>query len=81
MLAKVYSAGLLGLKAQPVEVEVDLSAGLHTFHIVGLPDKAVNESRERVSSAVKNSGFRPPERSRRRVTVNLAPAHLKKEFH
>ena len=79
MLAKVYSAGLLGLKAQPVEVEVDLSAGLHTFHIVGLPDKAVNESRERVSSAVKNSGFRPPERSRRRVTVNLAPAHLKKE--
>lgn len=79
MLAKVYSAGLLGLKAQPVEVEVDLSTGLHVFHIVGLPDKAVNESRERVSSAVKNSGFRPPEQSRCRVTINLAPAHLKKE--
>ncbi len=79
MLAKVYSAGLVGLRAQPIEVEVDLPTGLHYFHIVGLPDKAVNESRERVSSAVKNSGFQPPERSRRRVIVNLAPAHLKKE--
>ena len=79
MLAKVYSAALVGLKAQPVEVEVDLSGGLHTFHIVGLPDAAVNESKERVSSAIKNSGISPPQRSRRRLIVNLAPADLKKE--
>jgi magnesium chelatase family protein len=79
MLSKVYSAALVGLKAQPIEVEVDLSVGLHTFHIVGLPDKAVNESRERISSAIKNSGASPPEQSRRRVIVNLAPANLKKE--
>lgn len=79
MLAKVYSAALVGLKAQPIEVEVDLSSGLHSFHIVGLPDKAVNESKERVSSAVKNSGASPPEHSRRRVIINLAPAHLKKQ--
>jgi len=79
MLAKVYSAALVGLKAQPIEVEVDLSTGLHSFHIVGLPDQAVNESKERVSSAIKNSGASPPEHSRRRVIVNLAPAHLKKQ--
>ncbi len=79
MLAKVYSAGLIGLRAQPIEVEVDLPTGLYSFHIVGLPDKAVNESKERISSAVKNSGFKPPEHSRRRLIVNLAPAHLKKE--
>ena len=58
-LAKVYSAALLGLEAQVVEVEVDLSGGLHAFHIVGLPDAAVNEAKERVSSAIKNSGLTP----------------------
>jgi len=79
MLAKVYSAGLVGLRAQPIEVEVDLPTGLYSFHIVGLPDKAVNESKERICSAIKNSGFQPPEHSRRRIIVNLAPAHLKKE--
>jgi len=79
MLAKVYSAALVGLKAQPVEVEIDLSAGLHAFHIVGLPDTAINESKERVSSAIKNSGISPPQHSRKRVIVNLAPADLKKE--
>jgi len=79
MLAKVYSAALNGLKAQPVEVEVDLLTGLHSFNIVGLPDLAVQESKKRVSSAVKNSGASPPEYSRRRVVVNLAPADLKKQ--
>ncbi|MFH0907014.1 MAG: YifB family Mg chelatase-like AAA ATPase [bacterium] len=79
MLAKVYSAALVGLEARPVEVEVDLSSGLHSFQIVGLPDKAVNESKERVSSAVRNSGATSPQHSRRRVIVNLAPADLKKQ--
>jgi magnesium chelatase family protein len=78
MMAKVYSAALVGLEAQPVEVEVDLSVGLYCFQIVGLPDKAINESKERISSAIKNSGLRPPQHSRRRVIVNLAPADLKK---
>ena len=55
-IAKVYSAAVVGLDAQPIEVEVDLSSGLHAFQIVGLPDAAVNESKERVSSAIKNSG-------------------------
>lgn len=79
MPAKVFSAAVIGLDCQPIEVEVDMTVGLHCFHIVGLPDMAVNESRERVSSAVKNSGISPPQHSRRRVIVNLAPADLKKE--
>lgn len=79
MPSKVFSAALAGLDAQPIEVEVDLSTGLHSFQIVGLPDTAVNESKERVSSAIKNSGGSPPHHTNRRVIVNLAPADLKKE--
>jgi magnesium chelatase family protein len=79
MLAKVYSAAIVGLNAQPIEVEVDLSVGLHTFQIVGLPDAAVRESKERVSSAIKNSQMSSPQHSRRRVIINLAPADLKKQ--
>ncbi|OGZ35258.1 MAG: magnesium chelatase [Candidatus Portnoybacteria bacterium RIFCSPLOWO2_01_FULL_43_11] len=78
-IAKVYSAAVVGLDAQPIEVEVDLSSGLHAFQIVGLPDAAVNESKERVSSAIKNSGAKPPVSTSRRVIVNLAPADLKKQ--
>lgn len=79
MPAKIFSAALVGLDAQPIEVEVDLSVGLHSFNIVGLPDTAINESKERVSSAIKNSGGSPPHYTNRRVIVNLAPADLKKE--
>jgi len=79
MPAKVFSAAPIGLNCQIIEVEVDLSPGLHSFNIVGLPDAAVNESKERVSSAVKNSGASPPHHSSRRVIVNLAPADIKKE--
>lgn len=79
MPAKVFSAAVIGLECQPIEVEVDMAVGLHCFHIVGLPDMAVNESKERVSSAVKNSGCLSPQHSKRRVIVNLAPADLKKE--
>src|SRR5882762_9657473 len=77
MLAKVFSSAVLGLDGVPVEVEVDISSqGLPSFTIVGLPDKAVEEAKERVRSAIKNTGCDFPQR---RITVNLAPADLPKE--
>jgi len=79
MPAKLYSAALCGINAKIVEVECDLAPGLFNFSIVGLPDMAVKESKDRVSSALKNSGASPPSRRNKRVTVNLAPANLKKE--
>lgn len=77
-LARIYSAELEGIKAKLIEVEVDLNVGLHAFNIVGLADKALNEAKERVNSALKNSGIKPPNRENRRITVNLAPADIKK---
>lgn len=77
-LAKLYSAELEGIHAKPIEVEVDINVGLHSFTIVGLADKALSEARERVNSALKNSGVKPPTRENRKVTVNLAPADVKK---
>lgn len=77
-LARVYSAELEGIKAKLIEVEVDLNVGLHAFNIVGLGDKAINEAKERVNSALKNSGIKPPNRENRKITVNLAPADVKK---
>lgn len=79
MPSKIFSAALIGLDCLPIEVEVDMSPGLHCYNIVGLPDVAVKESKDRISSAIKNSGASPPHHSNRRVTVNLAPADLKKE--
>lgn len=76
MLTKNFSATTIGVNAHLVEVEVDLSYGLINFFIVGLPDAAIKESAKRVSAAIKNSGFSSPEK---KITVNLAPAHLKKE--
>ncbi len=76
MLAKVLSSAIIGIEAYRVEVEVDIARGLPVFNIVGLPEAAVRESRERVKSAVKNSGYSFPAD---RITVNLAPAHVKKE--
>ncbi len=77
MLVKVWSGAVIGLDAVPIEVEVDIaSQGLPSFTIVGLPDKAVEESKERVRSAIKNSNFDFPAK---RITVNLAPADLPKE--
>ena len=71
----LHSAAVLGVDAFPVSVEVDVSWGLPTFQIVGLPDGAVRESRDRVRSAIKNSGYEFPDD---RITINLAPADLKK---
>jgi magnesium chelatase family protein len=76
MLAKVFSSAVLGIDAYLVEVEVDLAPGLPTFAVVGLPDASVKESRERVKAAVQNSGLDFPIR---RITVNLAPADIRKE--
>lgn len=76
MSSKVMSAALIGLDAEPIEVEADISGSLPSFTVVGLPDAAVQESRDRVRSAIKNSGaFFPGTR----VTVNLAPADIRKE--
>lgn len=76
MLAKVFSAALVGLEAHLIEVEVDISGGLPQFSVVGLPDATVRESRDRVRAALKNSGFHFPIK---KITVNLAPAGVKKE--
>ncbi|MBT4594493.1 YifB family Mg chelatase-like AAA ATPase [bacterium] len=76
MHAKIFSATTVGVSSHSIEVEVDLSFGLVNFCIVGLPDKAIKESKDRIRAALKNSGLRIPERL---ITVNLAPAHLKKQ--
>ena len=76
MIKKVKSCGVSGMDGFPVIVEVDISNGMPSFDIVGLPDAAVKESRERIRSAIKNSNFDFPQK---RITVNLAPAAVKKE--
>ena len=76
MLARIFSCAVIGLEGVIVEVEVDTGPGLPKMVIVGLPDAAVQESRERVRSAVSNAGFMYP---RRALTVNLAPASVRKE--
>ncbi|MDP3762776.1 MAG: YifB family Mg chelatase-like AAA ATPase [bacterium] len=79
MAVKLHSAEVVGLEGQIIDVEIDLSPGLFNFSIVGLADKAVSESKERISAAVKNLGARSPQKKNQRVVVSLAPADLKKE--
>ena len=76
MLSKARSCAVIGLEGALVEVEVDIANGLAAFSIVGLPDTAVNEAKDRVRAAIKNSGMLFPFK---RITVNLAPADLRKE--
>ncbi|MGB8467787.1 MAG: YifB family Mg chelatase-like AAA ATPase [Candidatus Babeliales bacterium] len=76
MHTSIFSATTIGVEAHLVQVEVDLSLGMLQFFIVGLPDTAIKESKQRITTALKNSGIRLPER---KITVNLAPADLKKE--
>ncbi|MDP8266496.1 MAG: YifB family Mg chelatase-like AAA ATPase [Candidatus Aceula meridiana] len=76
MFSKIHSYAICGLEASPVTVEVDISHGLPSVIIVGLPDNAVKESKERVRSAIKNSHYDFPAQ---RITVNLSPANIKKE--
>jgi magnesium chelatase family protein len=76
MLSRIYSCAVIGLDGVVVEVEVDICPGLPGMDIVGLPDKAVQESRNRVQAAIKNAGLTIP---RARMVVNLAPASIRKE--
>ncbi len=76
MIAKIFSCAVLGIDGFTIEVEVDISGGLPAFDLIGLPDPSVKEARERVRSAIRNSGFEFP---LSRITVNLAPADIKKE--
>ncbi len=77
--SKVYSAQNQLLTVTTIQVETDISRGLYSFNIVGLPDKAIEESRDRVSAAIKNSGFGSPKSKNQKVTISLAPADIKKE--
>src|SRR5688572_31936260 len=76
MLARVSSAAVIGVQASPIDVEVDVAAGLPGCHIVGLPDAGVKEGRTRIRGALENTGYKMPPR---RITVNLAPADLRKD--
>lgn len=78
-VSRVYAAQPNLLKATVVPVETDLTRGLYQFAVVGLPDKAVEESRDRVSAAIKHSGFKSPKSKNHKVVISLAPADLKKE--
>ena len=77
--SKVYSAQTQLLNVSVISVETDISRGLHSFAIVGLADKAVEEARDRVSAAIKNSGFTSPKSQNHKIVVSLAPADVKKE--
>lgn len=76
--AKVYSAQPMLFGGKPITIEADLTKGLHAFTIVGLADKAVDESRDRVSAAIKNSGWKSPKQRNQKITIALAPADQKK---
>ena len=78
-ISKTYSAQLIGLQAHIISIEVDLSNGLHAFTIVGLGDKAVDESKDRISAAIKNTGYTSPKQKNQKVVISLAPADMKKE--
>ena len=75
LFSKINSCGLIGVNAYGVEIEIDIGSGLPHFILVGLPDAAINESKERVRSAIKSSGFEFPSK---KIVVNLAPADTKK---
>ena len=77
--ARVYGAQTHLLSPHLITVETDLSRGLHAFTLVGLPDKAVEESRDRVASAIKHAGFENPKQRNQKIVISLAPADLKKE--
>ncbi|MBI4155933.1 MAG: YifB family Mg chelatase-like AAA ATPase [Candidatus Zambryskibacteria bacterium] len=78
-VSKIYAAQTTLLNAQIIDIEVDLSRGLHSFSIVGLANKSVDESKDRVSAAIKNSGWKSPKNKNQKVVVSLAPADVKKE--
>lgn len=79
MFSKVYSAQMEMLKVSLVSVEIDLSKGLHSFSIVGLASRSIDEAKDRVSSSIKNTGFKSPKNKNQKIIVSLAPADIKKE--
>ena len=79
MSVRLFSASISGIDAQLIEVEVDSTPGLHAFNIVGLPDKAVQESKERIASAIRTNALIPPSAKHKRIIINLAPADIRKE--
>lgn len=78
-IAKSYTAHLVGLQCNIVTIEVDISNGLHSFSVVGLGDRSVEESKDRISAAIKNSGYTSPKQKNQKVIVSLAPADIRKE--
>ena len=78
-VSRVYSAQVLGLGGVPISVETDVTSGVYSFTIVGLPDQSVAESKERVHAALKNSGYDSPKSRNHKLTVSLAPADIRKE--
>ena len=77
--AKLTAAQPIGAGAELVTIEADLTLGLHTFTVVGLPDKAVEESRDRIAAAIRHAGFKSPKATNRRIVLSLSPADLRKE--
>ena len=78
-IAKCFSAHLVGLTMEVITVEVDISNGLNSLSIVGLGDRAIEEAKDRVSAAIKNSGFTSPKQKNQKVVISLAPADVRKE--
>jgi magnesium chelatase family protein len=77
--AKVFSAQTVLLRPHIINIEIDLSKGLHTFSLIGLASKEVDEAKDRVGAAIKNSGFTSPKQKNQKIVVSLAPADIKKE--
>src|SRR3989344_6676034 len=77
--AKTFGAQTHLLSAYVVDIEVDLSRGFYAFNVIGLPDQATDEAKDRISAAIKNSGFDSPKQSNQKITISLAPAEIKKE--
>ena len=78
-IAKTYTAHILGLDMEKITVEVDISNGLHSFSIVGLGDRSVEEAKDRIGAAIKNTGYVSPKQKNQKVVISLAPAHVRKE--
>lgn len=78
-IAKTYSAQLVGLQTEIITVEIDVSNGLNAFSIVGLGDRAIDEAKDRISAAIKNTGYQSPKQKNQKVVISLAPADIRKE--
>jgi len=78
-ISKAYTAHMLGLKMEIITVEVDISNGLNSFSVVGLGDRSVEEAKDRVAAAIKNTGYVSPKQKNQKVVISLAPADIRKE--